>query len=66
MAKTPSQIVAKSRAKAIAEGARRIGPLLIKDSAAIAALEHLTRLHGSQRAAIEQALKGSTKNLDIG
>lgn len=54
---TNASRVAAAKAAAIARGARRIGPLLIYDQVAIAALDRLAGELGTQRAALEHALR---------
>lgn len=58
-----SKRVARHNAKAIEEGARRLGPLLLRDPAAIAALDHLVAEQGSQRAALEYALRHAAQEV---
>lgn len=52
---TPAQRVARSEARAIAAGARRIN-LVLRDPEALASLARLERRHGTATAAITAAL----------
>lgn len=53
---SPSKRVAKSRAKSIEAGARRV-EVILRDPSAIAGLDRLTDKHGSVTAAVTVALK---------
>lgn len=53
---SPAKRVARSRAKSIKDGARRV-EVILRDPAAIARLDHLTETHGSVTAAVTAALK---------
>ena len=53
---SPSARVARSRAKSIQSGARRV-EVILRDPAAIAGLDQLTTAHGSVTAAVTAALK---------
>lgn len=51
---TASERVARSREKALKEGARQVNVII--RGPAVLALDELTKKHGSKRAAIEMAL----------
>lgn len=54
---TPSERVTRSRRRAVESGAHRLSAIL-RDPAAIAELQRLIELHGSERAALESLLTG--------
>lgn len=58
---TNAERVTRSRDRAVESGARRIGPLLLRDAVAIDVLDALVVEHGSIRAALEHALHGAKK-----